>query len=151
MTPWKTLTMNRMTATRWIWDDVLQRNPGAKSKKFCLSWSSKKNSHFSSTHWAGHSDPEIKYARTNLMVSEELQGILRRWYNLPRSLNHKIGKRPGRASWSKEHDFVTLWPVPREASKWSVQIFLPPTSNLARTGELPVLWWASALKRRERD
>ncbi|KAF8239907.1 hypothetical protein L208DRAFT_1075251, partial [Tricholoma matsutake] len=38
------------------------------------------------------SDPEIQYARTSLMVSEELPGILMCWYKPPRSLNHKKGK-----------------------------------------------------------
>jgi hypothetical protein len=43
-----------------------------------------------------HSDPEIQYARTSLMVSEELPGILRCWYKPLRSPNHK-GKRPAGA------------------------------------------------------
>jgi hypothetical protein len=39
-----------------------------------------------------HSDPEVQYARTSLTVSNELPGILRRWYNPPRGSESEEGK-----------------------------------------------------------
>ncbi|KAJ6587839.1 hypothetical protein B0H10DRAFT_2197752 [Mycena sp. CBHHK59/15] len=40
------------------------------------------------------SDDSIRFARTGLMVSDELPGILQRCYNPPRRSNKKKGKRP---------------------------------------------------------
>ncbi|KAJ7863951.1 hypothetical protein B0H14DRAFT_2574605 [Mycena olivaceomarginata] len=43
------------------------------------------------------SDSEIQFARTGLMVSDELPGILRRCYNPPRRAHKAKGKRPAGA------------------------------------------------------
>jgi hypothetical protein len=40
-----------------------------------------------------HSDPKVQYARTALMVSDELPGILERWYKPPRTQREKKGRR----------------------------------------------------------
>ncbi|KAF8886748.1 hypothetical protein BD779DRAFT_1673051 [Infundibulicybe gibba] len=40
-----------------------------------------------------HSDRTIQYARTSLMVSEELPGILNRWYKPPQALKERKGRR----------------------------------------------------------
>ncbi|KIK03027.1 hypothetical protein K443DRAFT_504218, partial [Laccaria amethystina LaAM-08-1] len=44
-----------------------------------------------------HSDAKIQYARTSLMVSDELPGILERWYHPPRGSRKGKGKRPAGA------------------------------------------------------
>jgi hypothetical protein len=44
-----------------------------------------------------HSDPKVQYARTALMVSDELPGILERWYKPPRTQREKKGGRPAGA------------------------------------------------------
>ncbi|KAJ7817367.1 hypothetical protein B0H14DRAFT_2374067, partial [Mycena olivaceomarginata] len=43
------------------------------------------------------SDSEIQFARTGLMVSDELLGILRRCYNPPQRAHRAKGKRPAGA------------------------------------------------------
>jgi hypothetical protein len=60
----------------------------------------------------GDADPEIQYyARTSIMVSDELPGILRRWYKPPQSLIHKNVKRPLQlvqvVKPKRDNDFVT--------------------------------------------
>lgn len=78
-----------------------------------------------------HSDAKVKYARTSLMVSDELPGILERWYNPPRSPNQKKGKRPAGARQTLR-DFATNCvrdSVDREM-KISAPLFLSPPENL---------------------
>ncbi|KAF8162178.1 hypothetical protein K438DRAFT_1456420, partial [Mycena galopus ATCC 62051] len=43
------------------------------------------------------SNPDIRFARTGLMVSDELPGILKRCYNPPRRAHHSKGEKPAGA------------------------------------------------------
>ncbi|KAF8153869.1 hypothetical protein B0H34DRAFT_753337 [Crassisporium funariophilum] len=52
-----------------------------------------------------HSDRKIQYARTSLLASEELPGILRRWYKPPRRLIEGKGRRPAGAR-ATLHEFA---------------------------------------------
>jgi hypothetical protein len=77
------------------------------------------------------SDPEIQYARTSLMVSEELPGILTRWYKPPRSLNHKKGKRPaGARNTLLEFAVECVSDVVDREMKCSASLFLSPPEEL---------------------
>src|SRR5580693_6921846 len=44
-----------------------------------------------------HSNPKVQYARTALMVSDKLPGILERWYKPPRTQREKKGRQPAGA------------------------------------------------------
>lgn len=45
-----------------------------------------------------HSDPKVQYARTSLMVSDELPGILERWHCPPRGSVKKEGETTNRST-----------------------------------------------------
>ena len=79
-----------------------------------------------------HSDPKIKYARTALMVSEELPSILERWYNPLRSPNQQKGKRPEGARQTL-HEFATkcVCTCVDKEMKISAPLFISPPEDLS--------------------
>lgn len=79
------------------------------------------------------SDPKIKYARTSLMVSIELPGILSRWYNPPQRTNHRRGKRPAgaRASLLDFAATVVAGRIDKEM-KQSAPLFLSPPEDFSQ-------------------
>jgi hypothetical protein len=79
-----------------------------------------------------HSDPEVQYARTSLMVSVELPQILRRWYNPPRSPNQKKGKRPAGARRTlQEFAIECVSKLIDKEMKCSAPLFLSPPEDLS--------------------
>ena len=79
-----------------------------------------------------HSDPEVQYARTSLTVSDELPGILRRWYNLPRGANLKKGKRPSGARRSlRAFAIECVGDIIDREMKISALLFLSPPEELS--------------------
>jgi hypothetical protein len=79
-----------------------------------------------------HSDSKIQYARTALLVSDELPGILDRWYNPPRARIHKKGKRPAGARQSLRA-FAThcVGTCVDKEMKSSAHLFLSPPEELS--------------------
>lgn len=79
------------------------------------------------------SDHKIRYARTSLMVSTELPGILSRWYNPPRRSHQKRGKRPAGAR-AKLLNFAVAVVADRvdKELKLSASLFLSPPEDFSQ-------------------
>ncbi|KAJ7259410.1 hypothetical protein C8J57DRAFT_1640173 [Mycena rebaudengoi] len=80
-----------------------------------------------------HSDPTVQFARTGLMVSDELPGILRRCYAPPRRAGRPTGKKPaGARQVLLEFATTCISDTIDQEMKVSAHLFLSPPEDLSQ-------------------
>lgn len=82
---------------------------------------------------ACHADAKVQYARTALMVSSEVPGILARWYKPPRGGLGGKGKRPkGMREVLRRFATEVIGSCVEKELKTSAPLFLSPPEDLSR-------------------